>query len=64
MLPAGGADLAELLPGVVDDLRARDAHVMGTRDFRFRITGGTLLLDDANLEIVGATRPLIESPAC
>ena len=61
LLPAGRADLADLLPGIVGDLRARDAHVIEAKDFRFLIAGGCLLLDEPDLGIVGATRPLIES---
>jgi 2-polyprenyl-6-methoxyphenol hydroxylase-like FAD-dependent oxidoreductase len=61
LLPAGRVGLAELLPGVVDDLQARDACVMDSAELRFHIADGTLLLDDADLEFVGATRPLLES---
>jgi 2-polyprenyl-6-methoxyphenol hydroxylase-like FAD-dependent oxidoreductase len=61
LLPAGRVGLAELLPGVVDDLRARDARVIDTTEIRFHIAGGSLLLDDADLDIVSATRPLLES---
>ncbi len=61
LLPAGGAALSELLPGVADDLRRRDAHFIDATEFRFRIAGGCLLSDDPGLEILGATRPLLES---
>lgn len=61
LLPAGRVGLAELLPRVADDLRARGARVIDTRDVRFHIAGGSLLLDDADLDIVSATRPLLES---
>jgi 2-polyprenyl-6-methoxyphenol hydroxylase-like FAD-dependent oxidoreductase len=68
LLPAGRAALAELLPGVLDDLRWRGAHLIDATEVRFHIAGGRLLLDDVNrpgfnagLEIVGATRPLLES---
>ena len=61
LLPAGRVGLAALLPGVVDDLRARDARVIDTTQVRFHIAGGSLLLDDADLDIVSATRPLLES---
>lgn len=64
LLPAGRVGLEELLPGVVDDLRARDACVMDTTEVRFHIADGSLLLDDADLELVGATRPLLESVVC
>jgi 2-polyprenyl-6-methoxyphenol hydroxylase-like FAD-dependent oxidoreductase len=61
LLPAGRVGLADLLPGLVDDLRARDARVMNTTEVRFHIADGSLLLDEADLEFVGATRPLLES---
>jgi 2-polyprenyl-6-methoxyphenol hydroxylase-like FAD-dependent oxidoreductase len=61
LLPAGGAALSELLPGVGDDLRRRDAHFIDATEFRFRIADGCLLVDDPGLEILGATRPLLES---
>jgi 2-polyprenyl-6-methoxyphenol hydroxylase-like FAD-dependent oxidoreductase len=61
LLPAGGAALSELLPGVGEDLRRRDAHFIDATEFRFRIAGGWLLVDDPGLEILGATRPLLES---
>jgi 2-polyprenyl-6-methoxyphenol hydroxylase-like FAD-dependent oxidoreductase len=64
LLPAGRVGLAELLPGVVDDFRARGARVMDTTEVRFHIAGGSLLLTDADLELVGATRPLLESVVC
>jgi 2-polyprenyl-6-methoxyphenol hydroxylase-like FAD-dependent oxidoreductase len=61
LLPAGLVGLSELLPGVVEDLRARDARVMNATEVRFHIADGSLLLDGAELEFVGATRPLLES---
>jgi 2-polyprenyl-6-methoxyphenol hydroxylase-like FAD-dependent oxidoreductase len=60
LLPAGRVGLAALLPGVVDDLRARDARVIETTEVRFHIAGGSLRLEDADLDIVSATRPLLE----
>jgi 2-polyprenyl-6-methoxyphenol hydroxylase-like FAD-dependent oxidoreductase len=64
LLPAGLLGLAELFPGIVDDLRARDARVMDTTSVRFYIAEGRLLLDGGDLEFVGATRPLLESVVC
>jgi 2-polyprenyl-6-methoxyphenol hydroxylase-like FAD-dependent oxidoreductase len=61
LLPAGLRGLSEVLPGLIDDLRVSDAHVMHATDIRFHIADGRLLLDDADLEFVGATRPLLEA---
>jgi 2-polyprenyl-6-methoxyphenol hydroxylase-like FAD-dependent oxidoreductase len=61
LLPGGKEGLADLLPGVMDHLRARHASLIDTAEVRFHIAGGTLLLDDAHVDIVGATRPLVES---
>jgi 2-polyprenyl-6-methoxyphenol hydroxylase-like FAD-dependent oxidoreductase len=61
LLPGGRLGLAELLPGVVDALRVRGAREINTAEVRFHIAGGRLRLVDAGLDIVGATRPLLES---
>ena len=61
LLPAGRAGLAELLPGVIDDLRAQGARLIDTGEVRFHIAGGSLRLDDADLELLARTRPLLES---
>lgn len=60
LLPAGMRGLADLLPGFVDDLRNRGAHVIDAAEFRFHLGGGRLAVDDTALTISGATRPLIE----
>jgi 2-polyprenyl-6-methoxyphenol hydroxylase-like FAD-dependent oxidoreductase len=57
LLPAGRMGLSALL----DDLRARDARVIETTDVRFHIAGGSLRLEDSDLDVVSATRPLLES---
>src|SRR5688500_16021255 len=64
LLPAGLRGLAELFPGILGDLRERGAHVFDARALRFNIAGGSLLLEDADLEFIAATRPLIEGIAC
>ena len=64
LLPAGLIGLSDLLPGIIEDLRARDARVINTTEVRFHIADGSLLLNDADLEFVGATRPLLESVVC
>ena len=51
LLPAGLRALAELFPGVLDDLRERGAHVFDTRALRFNIAGGSLLLEDADVRV-------------
>jgi 2-polyprenyl-6-methoxyphenol hydroxylase-like FAD-dependent oxidoreductase len=61
LVPAGLQGLSELLPGVVEDLRARGARLMDTTEVRFHIADGRLLMDGADLQFVGATRPLLES---
>jgi hypothetical protein len=50
-----------MLPGIIEDLRARDAHVFDASEVRFHIADGSVRLDDADLEVVGATRKLLES---
>jgi 2-polyprenyl-6-methoxyphenol hydroxylase-like FAD-dependent oxidoreductase len=61
LLPSGLLELTALLPGVTDDLLAHGAHLMPAGEIRFHIAGDHLALDDTELQIVGATRPLLES---
>ena len=63
LLPAGLRGLAELFPGVLEDLREQGAHAFDARALRFNIAGGSLLLDDTGLEFIAATRPLLEGIA-
>lgn len=60
LLPSGLTQLAELFPGLGDDLRRRGAHLIPANEFRFYAAGGRLRLDGSRLAISGATRPLIE----
>ena len=60
LLPGGLRGLADLFPGIAGDLRFHDAHIIPAAEFRFYIAGGRLRLDDPELQIVGATRPLLE----
>ncbi|MGY1723324.1 FAD-dependent oxidoreductase [Blastococcus sp. SYSU DS0533] len=60
LVPGGLARLEELLPGVVDDLTAAGAHVIGSPEWRFHMGGGRLDLTGTDFRITGATRPLIE----
>ena len=64
LMPAGLRRLAELFPGILEDLREQGAHVFDARALRFNIAGGSLLLGDTGLEFVAATRPLLEGIAC
>jgi 2-polyprenyl-6-methoxyphenol hydroxylase-like FAD-dependent oxidoreductase len=64
LLPAGLLGLAELFPGIVDDLRGHGAHIIDATEFRFHIAGGNLRLNDPELQrlhSVGATRPHLEA---
>ena len=61
LLPAGVRGLAELFPEIADDLRSHDADIIPATQFRFFIAGGRLRLEDPALQIVGATRPLLEA---
>jgi 2-polyprenyl-6-methoxyphenol hydroxylase-like FAD-dependent oxidoreductase len=64
MLPAGLAWLAELFPGIVDDLGDRGARVFDSHGLRFNIAGGSLLVvKDADVRFIAASRPLIEGIA-
>ena len=63
LLPGGLRGFADLFPGVLEDLRERGADVFDARALRFNIAGGSLLLDDADIELIAATRPLIEGIA-
>lgn len=61
LLPSGLRELTALLPGITDDLLAHGAHLIDAGEIRFHIAGDHLRLDDPELQIVGATRPLLES---
>ena len=63
LLPAGLRSLAELFPGIIDDLAALGANVFDPRGLRFNIAGGSLLLERAGMRFVAASRPLIEGIA-
>lgn len=60
LVPGGVAGLEQLLPGVLDDMSARGAHVIAAPEWHFHMGGDRLALADADLRIAGATRPLIE----
>jgi 2-polyprenyl-6-methoxyphenol hydroxylase-like FAD-dependent oxidoreductase len=60
LLPGGLRALAELLPGIVDDLEGHGAQIIDAPEFRFYLAGGRLALSDPSLSVCGATRPLLE----
>jgi 2-polyprenyl-6-methoxyphenol hydroxylase-like FAD-dependent oxidoreductase len=60
LLPGGLRALAELLPGIVDDLESHGAQIVDAPEVRFYLAGGRLALSDPSLSICGATRPLLE----
>ena len=45
LLPGGLRSLAELLPGIVDDLQRHGAHIVDAPEIRFYIAGGRLALE-------------------
>ena len=61
LLPGGLRSLAELLPGIVDDLQRHGAHIVDAPEIRFYIAGGRLALSDPSLSACIATRPLLEA---
>lgn len=61
LVPGGMQRLEALLPGVLEDLAARGAHLIASPEWHFRMGGGRLALQDPDLRITGATRPLIEA---
>jgi 2-polyprenyl-6-methoxyphenol hydroxylase-like FAD-dependent oxidoreductase len=63
LLPAGLRWLAELFPGILDDLAELGAHGFDARGLRFNIAGGRLLLEHAGVQFIAASRPLIEGIA-
>jgi 2-polyprenyl-6-methoxyphenol hydroxylase-like FAD-dependent oxidoreductase len=64
LMPAGLSGLTELFPGVLEELREQGAHSFDAGALRFNIAGGSLLLSDADVEFIAATRPLLEGVAC
>lgn len=60
LVPGGLTRLEELLPGVVADLAAHGAELIGSPEWRFHMGGGRLELRGSDFHITGATRPLIE----
>ena len=52
-----------MVPGVLEDLREQGAHVFDAGALRFNIAGGSLLVGDADVEFIAASRPLLEGIA-
>lgn len=61
LVPGGVARLESLLPGAIDEIAARGGHVIAAPEWRFNMGGGRLPLEDAALQVAGATRPLLEA---
>ena len=61
LVPGGVARMESLLPGVVDEITARGGHVIPAPEWRFHMGGDRLRLEDDDLRVTGATRPLIEA---
>lgn len=61
LVPGGVTRLESLLPGVIDEIAARGGHVIASPEWRFNMGGDRLPLDDTSLQVVGATRPLLEA---
>lgn len=61
LVPGGMDRLEELLPGVLEEMSARGAHLIASPEWRFKMGGDQLALTDPELRITGATRPLIEA---
>lgn len=60
LLPGGLRALAQLFPGIVDDLESHGAHIIDAPEVRFYLAGGRLALSDPSLSACGATRSLLE----
>lgn len=61
LVPGGMTRLETLLPGVLEEMSARGAHLIGSPEWRFNMGGDRLALTEPDLRITGATRPLIEA---
>lgn len=61
LVPGGVTRLGSLLPGAIDEIAARGGHVIAAPEWRFNMGGARLPLEDASLQVVGATRPLLEA---
>jgi 2-polyprenyl-6-methoxyphenol hydroxylase-like FAD-dependent oxidoreductase len=61
LVPGGVERMEALLPGAVDEIASRGGYVIPAPEWRFNMGGGQLPLDDGNLRVAGATRPLLEA---
>ena len=61
LVPGGVERLQSLLPGAVDELVARGGHLIASPEWRFYMGGAQLAVEDEELAVAGATRPLIEA---
>jgi 2-polyprenyl-6-methoxyphenol hydroxylase-like FAD-dependent oxidoreductase len=61
LVPGGLNRLEALLPGAPDEIAARGGQVIAAPEWRFNMGGARLPLEDPDLRITGATRPLLEA---
>jgi 2-polyprenyl-6-methoxyphenol hydroxylase-like FAD-dependent oxidoreductase len=61
LVPGGVARLEALLPGAVEEVVAQGGHAIPAPEWRFRMGGDLLRLEDDGVRVVGATRPLLEA---
>jgi 2-polyprenyl-6-methoxyphenol hydroxylase-like FAD-dependent oxidoreductase len=61
LVPGGVTRLEALLPGAVEEVVAQGGHAIPAPEWRFRMGGELLRLEDDGICVVGATRPLLES---
>lgn len=61
LVPGGVERLETLLPGAIEELVARGGHLIPAPEWRFRMGGAQLQLEDDSLAVAGATRPLLEA---
>jgi 2-polyprenyl-6-methoxyphenol hydroxylase-like FAD-dependent oxidoreductase len=61
LVPGGVHRLEALLPGATAAIADRGGHVIAAPEWRFNMGGARLRLEDPDLRIAGATRPLLEA---
>lgn len=61
LVPGGVARLETLLPGAVEEITARGGHLIPAPEWRFKMGGARLRLEDDRVAVAGATRALLEA---